>query len=239
MTAVMSSDSFGGGFSPNTRKGRKQFRISSRLSRSWSWWTHLSALPAASAPLLFLSACIGFMSADPALAQTQKPAADVIVDNKSTAPVPVNVVNPPSGETPVDPVALDSFMDYSLNLLRTTREFHTVPAGKWLVVEQVTFSSVEVPTWPAFFLLLVTDPPGDPFSRVVEHTMAVDDRQTDAASIYATGKGDITLRQFGTKMVKIYAGPGAKLTFLAVRSNPAAGFGTVRWTVSGRYIPAP
>ena len=91
-------------------------------------------------------------------------------------------------------------------------------------MEQVTFSSMEVPTWPAFFLLVVTDPPGDPFSRVVEHTMAVDDRQPDPASM--------TLRQFGTKMVKIYAGPGAKLTFLAVRTNPAAGFGTVRWTVS-------
>ena len=174
---------------------------------------------------------MGLMSADPALAQTQKPAADVIVDNTPTAPVPVNVLNPPSGETPFDPVALDSFMDYSLKFLRTTREFHTVPAGKWLVVEQVTFSSMEVPTWPAFFLLLVTDPPGDPFSRVVEHTMAVDDRQTDATTN--------TVRQFGTKMAKIYAGPGAKLTFLAVRTNPAAGFGTVRWTVSGRYIPAP
>jgi hypothetical protein len=55
-------------------------------------------------------------------------------------------------------------------------------AGKWLVMEQVTFSSMEVPTWPAFFLLVVTDPPGDPFSRAVEHTMAVDDRQTDAAT---------------------------------------------------------
>jgi hypothetical protein len=231
MTAVMSSESFGGGFCPNTRKGRKQFPISSRLSRSWAWWTHLSALPAASAPLLFLSACIGFMSADPALAQANKPASDVVVVNTSTAPVPVSVVNPPSGEPPFDPVALDSFMDYRLDVLRTTREFHTVPAGKWLVVEQVTFSSMEVPTWPAFFLLLVTDPPGDPFSRVVEHTMAVDDRQTDAATM--------TLRQFGTKMVKIYAGPGAKLKFLAVRTNPAAGFGTVRWTVSGRYVSAP
>ena len=198
----------------------------------------ISALPAACAPLLLLSACIGLMSADPALAQGLQPASDVIVVNTPTAPVPVNVVNPPSGE-PFDPVALDSFMDYSSRFLRTTREFHTVPAGKWLVMEQVTFSSIEVPTWPAFFFLVVTDPPGDPFSRVVEHTMAVDDRQTDAASIYATGKGDITLRQFGTKMVKIYAGPGAKLTFLAVRTNPAAGFGTVRWTVSGRYIPAP
>ena len=191
----------------------------------------ISALPAACAPLLLVSACIGLMSADPALAQALKPASDVIVVNTPTAPVPVNVVNPPSGETPFDPVALDSFMDYSLNLLRTTREFHTVPAGKWLVVEQVTFSSMEVPTWPAFFLLVVTDPPGDPFSRVVEHTMAVDDRQTDATTN--------TVRQFGTKMMKIYAGPGAKLNFLAVRSNPAAGFGTVRWTVSGRYIPAP
>jgi hypothetical protein len=190
----------------------------------------ISALPAACAPLLLVSACIGLMSADPALAQGLKPASDVIVVNTPTAPVPVNVVNPPSGE-PFDPVALDSFMDYRLDVLRTTREFHTVPAGKWLVMEQVTFSSMEVPTWPAFFLLVVTDPPGDPFSRVVEHTMAVDDRQTDATSM--------TLRQFGTKMVKIYAGPGAKLTFLAVRTNPAAGFGTVRWTVSGRYIPAP
>jgi hypothetical protein len=198
----------------------------------------ISALPAACAPLLLVSACIGLMSADPALAQGLQPASDVIVVNTPTAPVPVNVVNPPSGE-PFDPVALDSFMDYSSTKLRTTREFHTVPAGKWLVIEQVTFSSMEVPTWPAFFLLVVTDPPGDPFSRVVEHTMAVDDRQTDAASIYANGKGDITLRQFGTKMVKIYAGPGAKLTFLAVRSNPAAGLGSVRWTVSGRYIPAP
>lgn len=198
----------------------------------------ISALPAACAPLLLVSACIGLMSADPALAQGLKSASDVIVVNTPTAPVPVNVVNPPSGE-PFDPVALDSFMDYSSTMLRTTREFHTVPAGKWLVIEQVTFSSMEVPTWPAFFLLVVTDPPWDPFSRVVEHTMAVDDRQTDAASIYANGKGDITLRQFGTKMVKIYAGPGAKLTFLAVRTNPAAGFGTVRWTVSGRYIPAP
>ena len=188
----------------------------------------ISALPAACAPLLLVSACIGLMSADPALAQA--PASDVIVVNTPTAPVPVNVVNPPSGE-PFDPVALDSFMDYRLDVLRTTREFHTVPAGKWLVMEQVTFSSMEVPTWPAFFLLVVTDPPGDPFSRVVEHTMAVDDRQTDATSM--------TLRQFGTKMVKIYAGPGAKLSFLAVRTNPAAGFGTVRWTVSGRYIPAP
>lgn len=188
----------------------------------------ISALPAACAPLLLVSACIGLMSADPALAQA--PASDVIVVNTPTAPVPVNVVNPPSGE-PFDPVALDSFMDYRLDVLRTTREFHTVPAGKWLVMEQVTFSSMEVPTWPAFFLLVVTDPPGDPFSRVVEHTMAVDDRQPDPASM--------TLRQFGTKMVKIYAGPGAKLTFLAVRTNPAAGFGTVRWTVSGRYIPAP
>jgi hypothetical protein len=190
----------------------------------------ISALPAACAPLLLVSACIGLMSADPALAQGLKPASDVIVVNTPTAPVPVNVVNPPSGE-PFDPVALDSFMDYSSMFLRTTREFHTVPAGKWLVMEQVTFSSMEVPTWPAFFLLVVTDPPGDPFSRVVEHTMAVDDRQPDPASM--------TLRQFGTKMVKIYAGPGAKLTFLAVRTNPAAGFGTVRWTVSGRYIPAP
>ena len=190
----------------------------------------ISALPAACAPLLLVSACIGLMSADPALAQGLKPASDVIVVNTPTAPVPVNVVNPPSGE-PFDPVALDSFMDYSSRFLRTTREFHTVPAGKWLVMEQVTFSSMEVPTWPAFFLLVVTDPPGDPFSRVVEHTMAVDDRQPDPASM--------TLRQFGTKTVKIYAGPGAKLTFLAVRTNPAAGFGTVRWTVSGRYIPAP
>ena len=190
----------------------------------------ISALPAACAPLLLVSACIGLMSADPALAQGLQPASDVIVVNTPTAPVPVNVVNPPSGE-PFDPVALDSFMDYRLDVLRTTREFHTVPAGKWLVMEQVTFSSMEVPTWPAFFLLVVTDPPGDPFSRVVEHTMAVDDRQPDPASM--------TLRQFGTKMVKIYAGPGAKLTFLAVRTNPAAGFGTVRWTVSGRYIPAP
>jgi hypothetical protein len=188
----------------------------------------ISALPAACAPLLLVSACIGLMSADPALAQA--PASDVIVVNTPTAPVPVNVVNPPSGE-PFEPVALDSHMDYSSMFLRTTREFHTVPAGKWLVMEQVTFSSMEVPTWPAFFLLVVTDPPGDPFSRVVEHTMAVDDRQPDPASM--------TLRQFGTKMVKIYAGPGAKLTFLAVRTNPAAGFGTVRWTVSGRYIPAP
>ena len=190
----------------------------------------ISALPAACAPLLLVSACIGLMSADPALAQGLQPASDVNVVNTPTAPVPVNVVNPPSGE-PFDPVALDSFMDYSSTKLRTTREFHTVPAGKWLVIEQVTFSSMEVPTWPAFFLLVVTDPPGDPFSRVVEHTMAVDDRQPDPASM--------TLRQFGTKMVKIYAGPGAKLTFLAVRTNPAAGFGTVRWTVSGRYIPAP
>jgi hypothetical protein len=190
----------------------------------------ISALPAACAPLLLVSACIGLMSADPALAQGLKPASDVNVVNTPTAPVPVNVVNPPSGE-PFEPVALDSFMDYRLDVLRTTREFHTVPAGKWLVMEQVTFSSMEVPTWPAFFLLVVTDPPGDPFSRVVEHTMAVDDRQTDATSM--------TLRQFGTKMVKIYAGPGAKLTFLAVRTNPAAGFGTVRWTVSGRYIPVP
>jgi hypothetical protein len=190
----------------------------------------ISALPAACAPLLLVSACIGLMSADPALAQGLKSASDVIVVNTPTAPLPVNVVDPSSAE-PFDPVALDSFMDYRLDVLRTTREFHTVPAGKWLVVEQVTFSSMEVPFWPAFFFLVVTDPPGDPFSRVVEHTMAVDDRQTDATSM--------TLRQFGTKMVKIYAGPGAKLTFLAVRTNPAAGFGTVRWTVSGRYIPAP
>ena len=187
----------------------------------------ISALPGACVPLLLVSVCIGLMSADPALAQGLQPASDV---NTPTAPVPVNVVNPPSGE-PFDAVALDSFMDYSSTMLRTTREFHTVPAGKWLVIEQVTFSSMEVPTWPAFFLLVVTDPPWDPFSRVVEHTMAVDDRQTDATTN--------TVRQFGTKMVKIYAGPGAKLTFLAVRSNPAAGFGTVRWTVSGRYIPAP
>ena len=119
------------------------------------------------------------MSADPALAQGLKPASDVIVVNTPTAPVPVNVVNPPSVE-PFEPVALDSFMDYASKILRTTREFHTVLAGKWLVIEQVfTFSSMEVPNWPAFFFLVVTDPPGDPFSRVVEHTMAVDDRQTN------------------------------------------------------------
>jgi hypothetical protein len=89
----------------------------------------ISALPAACAPLLFVSACIGLMSADPALAQ--EPASDVIVVNTPTAPVPVNVVNPPSGE-PFDPVVLDSFMDYRLDVLRTTREFHTVPySWKW------------------------------------------------------------------------------------------------------------
>ncbi len=174
----------------------------------------ISALPAACAPLLLVSACIGLMSADPALAQA--PASDVIVVNTPTAPVPVNVVNPPSGE-PFEPVALDSHMDYSSMFLRTTREFHTVPAGKWLVMEQVTFSSMEVPTWPAFFLLVVTDPPGDPFSRVVEHTMAVDDRQPDPASM--------TLRQFGTKMVKIYAGREQSSRSLPLELIPRRGLG--------------
>ena len=43
----------------------------------------ISALPAACAPLLLVSACIGLMSADPALAQA--PASDVIVVNTPTA----------------------------------------------------------------------------------------------------------------------------------------------------------
>ena len=118
----------------------------------------------------------------------------MIVVNTLTAPVPVNVVNPPSGE-PFDPVALDSFMDYSSTMLRTTREFHTVPAGKWLVIEQVTFSSILVPTRPAFFLLVVHGSSvGSIFPRRGAYNDLVDDRQTDAASIYKNGKGDITLR---------------------------------------------
>jgi hypothetical protein len=159
--------------------------------------------------------------------QGSKPASDVVVVNTSTAPVPVSVVNPPKGEPPFDPVTVKGVLNYPTGSQNGSTRFHTVPAGKWLIIEQVTFYSREDPASPADLFLVVV-PPAPNQINLVSYPMAVDDRLTQAATMQ--------LRQCGTKLVKIYAPPGADLQFADVKTM---GSGLVDFTISGRYIPAP
>jgi hypothetical protein len=225
----------------------------------------LSSLAAVCVGLLFVSACVGLMTAGPSAAQGALRPADVNVINTPN----VNVVSLPAvqiGGTPT--VNVGNTPSVNVNSLPAVQvgngAGNPVPvsvtnlstAGPGFEVRNISFlqtiqgfqrnASDAAYTVPANRILVLTQVSfsslDNPTPDWYRQSVLIAD-PSGAFNLYmpvdeATTFATNQHERRGTRQVEIYAGPGAQVILKSDRGSDHSGSTHTHWNISGRLIPA-
>jgi hypothetical protein len=176
------------------------------------------------APALIISLFASFLpaifaaSGPPAVTVTQP--VDVVVKNPDTAPVQVQDVDNPAFQ----PFQREFIFTFPAGFLGDNEDF-TVPAGKRLVIEFVSFRyHIPAGQTPALNFLQIGN---------VSYYFSM--TQQAANQPHTDGPQDLWV---GTSPTRLYVNPGVNLR-VAVRKNSAVGTGLGSVSISGYYVNAP
>jgi hypothetical protein len=178
---------------------------------TWGAFSLLPAMFAANSP--------------PPVVKPEKQPVDVQVINTEAAPVQTQDVDNPAFQ----PFQLSQILTFPVGLLGSNADF-TVPAGKRLVIEfvsfQLTMPSGQKPT----FNFITIDNPGQ-----ATVTFSFPMLSEFNAGIIGGVNSDVFI---GTSLTRLYANPGSKVT-LSVRRNAVIETGLATVSLAGYYVNVP
>ena len=160
---------------------------------------------------------------EPAIANAAKSAMDVLITNDATQPVPVKQVA-------IAPVQLMRFATFnSGSQFSDTLTLYTVPAGKILVIDQVSIAANLFDTGQSLTHVLVQTTFGD----FIPYTLSI--QPVDEGTFASTGAHVFR----ATVQTTAYAGPGTQVTATGTRNGPAGTTDSLGIGFSGHLIDAP
>lgn len=166
---------------------------------------------------------VGGAFREPSIANAAKSALEVLITNDATQPVPVKQVA-------IAPVQTQRFATFnSGSNFSETLTLYTVPAGKILVIDQVSIASNLFDTGQRLMHVLVQAT----FNDFIPYTLSF--QPVDEGSFTSTGA-----RVFrATVSTTAYAGPGTQIMATATRTGPNGTTDSVGIGLSGHLIDAP